>query len=130
MVWPNVCLRRGKTPLAILGFRTAKEAFFTAEFAALGVKTLLATEDGTLGQKGFVTDALLTHGGYSYFYACGPQPMLKEVAAATSTSGQLSFEERMGCGFGACMGCSCQTKSGSKRICKEGPVLVKEDILW
>lgn len=113
---------------AILGFDTKSEIFLKDEFEKIGVDTVVTTVDGSFGIKGFVTDAL--KGGYSYFYTCGPEPMLKAVFNATDTSGQFSFEERMGCGFGACMGCSCKTVTGYKRICKEGPVLFKEDILW
>ena len=121
----------GKKPTVILGFNTAGDVFYEEEFKALGVKTLIATADGSIGVKGFVTDAMkLLDKDYTYFYTCGPLPMLKAVYDATETSGELSFEERMGCGFGACMGCSCKTKYGNKRICKDGPVLVKEDIIW
>ena len=119
----------GKDVTVILGFNTADEVFYEAEFAALGCTTIVATADGSRGVKGFVTDAM-SGSDYTYFYTCGPEPMLKAVYRATTTSGQFSFEERMGCGFGACMGCSCKTVTGNKRICKEGPVLVKEDILW
>ncbi len=123
------CLKNeGKDVTAVLGFNTADEVFGTKEFEALGINTVLATADGSLGKKGFVTDVLPD--SYTYFYTCGPEPMLKAVYGKTVTSGQLSFEERMGCGFGACMGCSCKTKYGSKRICKDGPVLVKEEIIW
>ncbi|MBQ8828443.1 MAG: dihydroorotate dehydrogenase electron transfer subunit [Clostridia bacterium] len=121
----------GKKPTVILGFNTAGDVFYEEEFKALGVKTLIATADGSIGVKGFVTDAMkLLDKDYTYFYTCGPLPMLKAVYDATETSGELSFEERMGCGFGACMGCSCKTKYGNKRICKDGPVLVKEEIIW
>lgn len=120
----------GKNTVAILGFNKAEEVFYKDEFEALGVKTYVATVDGSVGVKGFVTDALKEIGEYSYFYTCGPEPMLKALYNATDVSGQLSFEERMGCGFGACMGCSCKTKYGNKRICKDGPVLVKEEIIW
>ncbi len=123
-------IKRGKTVTAILGFNTEKEAFYLKEFASLGVKTLVTAIDGTIGIKGFVTDAMKLVDTYDYFYTCGPEPMLKAVFAATTTSGQFSFEERMGCGFGACMGCTCKTVTGYKRICKEGPVLNKEEILW
>ncbi len=122
-------IAQGKEVTAILGFNKKEEIFFEDEFKALGCKTVVATADGSYGVKGFVTDALRDI-GYSYFYTCGPEPMLKAVYRASSTSGQFSFERRMGCGFGACMGCSCKTITGNKRICKEGPVLVKEDILW
>ena len=119
----------GKDVTAILGFNTADEVFGEEDFVALGCKTVVTTVDGSYGTKGFVTDAM-GDVDYTYFYTCGPEPMLKAVYRATVTSGQFSFEERMGCGFGACMGCSCKTVTGNKRICKEGPVLVKEDILW
>ena len=103
--------------------------FYSKEFEALGAKVIVATADGSMGIKGFVTTAM-DGVDYSYFYTCGPEPMLKAVYKATTTSGQMSFEERMGCGFGACMGCSCKTLTGYKRICKEGPVMEKEEILW
>lgn len=121
-------LKAGKTPVAILGFNKREEIFYEDRFQALGVETTVTTVDGSYGTKGFVTDAL--PGDCDYFCACGPLPMLKAVCAAAATSGQLSLEERMGCGFGACMGCSCETKYGNKRICKDGPVLEKEEIIW
>ena len=123
-------LAEGKQPTVILGFNTKTEAFYLKEFQQLGTKVLVATADGSLGTKGFVTDVVKSLRDYTYFYTCGPEPMLKALSDCTITSGELSFEERMGCGFGACMGCSCQTKYGNKRICKEGPVLEKEEILW
>ena len=113
----------------ILGFNTKSEIFYEEEFKALGCEVTVTTVDGSYGVKGFVTTALETM-DYSYFYTCGPEPMLKAVHKASKTSGQMSFEERMGCGFGACMGCSCKTLTGYKRICKEGPVKKKEEILW
>ena len=118
----------GKQVSVILGFNTQSEIFYENEFKALGCHVTVTTVDGSYGVKGFVTDALPAN--YTYFYTCGPEPMLKAVYKATSTSGQMSFEERMGCGFGACMGCSCKTITGYKRICKEGPVMRKEEILW
>ena len=118
----------GKKVTVILGFNTASEIFYEAEFKALGCCVTVTTVDGSYGTKGFVTDALPAN--YTHFYTCGPEPMLKAVYKATTTSGQMSFEERMGCGFGACMGCSCKTLTGYKRICKEGPVMMKEEILW
>lgn len=121
-------LAAGKTPSAVLGFNTESEIFYEDQFRKLGIETVVTTVDGSYGQKGFVTDALPE--SYDYFCACGPLPMLKAVYNASSTSGLLSFEERMGCGFGACMGCSCKTKYGSKRICKDGPVLEKGEIIW
>ena len=114
---------------AVLGFNSANEVFYDDMFRALGAEVILATADGSRGIKGFVTDAMAGL-DYSYFYACGPEPMLKAVWRTAKGSGQLSFEKRMGCGFGACMGCSCRTITGSKRICKEGPVLTKEEIRW
>lgn len=120
----------GKKVSVILGFNTKSEAFYKAEFEAVGAQVFVTTADGSEGIKGFVTDAFDRVGEYTHFYACGPEPMLKAVCDNTETSGQLSFEERMGCGFGACMGCSCKTKYGNKRICKDGPILVKEEIVW
>ncbi len=118
----------GKQVQVVLGFNTKDEVFYEEEFRALGATVTVTTADGSHGVKGFVTNALPD--AYSYFYTCGPEPMLKALYKATSTSGQFSFEERMGCGFGACMGCSCKVITGYKRICKEGPVLRKEEILW
>ena len=119
----------GKRPTVILGFGKADEVFFKEEFEALGLTVLVTTVDGSYGIKGFVTDAMAGL-DYTYFYTCGPEPMLKAIYDKTSTSGQFSFEERMGCGFGACMGCTCKTKYGNKRICRDGPVLEKEEIIW
>jgi len=113
----------------VLGFNTAAEIFYEEEFKALGCNVTVTTVDGSYGVKGFVT-TVLENLDYTYFYTCGPEPMLKAVYKASATSGQMSFEERMGCGFGACMGCSCKTLTGYKRICKEGPVMKKEEILW
>jgi len=122
-------VEKGKKVAVVLGFRTESEVFFTDEFTALGAKVVVATEDGSFGLRGFATDAAaaLEH---DYFYACGPEPMLKAMCRATAAPGQLSFEARMGCGFGACMGCSCRTVTGFKRICREGPVMRKEDLIW
>ena len=122
-------LGEGKRVTAILGFNTKDEIFFQEEFKALGADVLVTTVDGSAGIKGFVTDAL-SQIDYTYYYCCGPLPMLKAVFDAGATPGQLSFEERMGCGFGACMGCSKQTKNGVKRLCKDGPVLLSEEVLW
>ena len=119
----------GRQVSVILGFNTAADVFCADEFRALGAQVHITTADGSVGTKGFVTDAMRGM-EYTYTYACGPEPMLRAVYAAAQTSGQYSFEERMGCGFGACMGCSCKTKYGNKRICKDGPVLVKEEIIW
>lgn len=123
-------LAEGKCPTAVLGFNKADEVFYAGEFENLGVRTIVCTADGSVGVRGFVTDAIATLSGYSFYYACGPEPMLRAVHALCPCGGQLSFEERMGCGFGACMGCSCKTKYGNKRICKDGPVLDKEEIVW
>ena len=122
-------LAQGKKVTVILGFNTESEIFYEKEFMALGADVIVTTVDGSRGIKGFVTDALKML-DYTYFYTCGPEPMLKAVYKASVTSGQMSFEKRMGCGFGACMGCSCKTLTGYKRICKEGPVMRKEEILW
>ena len=121
-------IAKGKDVTVILGFNKQDEIFYEMEFRALGANVIVATADGSYGVKGFVTDALPED--YTYFYTCGPEPMLKAVWKATKTSGQMSFEERMGCGFGACMGCSCKTLTGYKRICREGPVMRQEEILW
>ena len=122
-------IAQGKKVSVILGFNTQSEVFYEEEFKALGADVTVTTVDGSYGTKGFVTDALKEI-DYTYFYTCGPEPMLKAVYKASRTSGQMSFEKRMGCGFGACMGCSCKTLTGYKRICKEGPVMRKEEILW
>ena len=122
-------ISEGKKPSVILGFNTKDEVFCKEEFAKLGVKVTVTTVDGSEGIKGFVTDAMKDE-EYSYFYTCGPEPMLKAIYKASVTDGQFSFEERMGCGFGACMGCTCKTKYGYKRICRDGPVLFKEEIVW
>ena len=118
----------GKKVTVILGFNTFDEVFYEKEFISLGAEVFVTTVDGSYGIKGFVTDAMDVD--YSYFYTCGPEPMLKAIYNKSKTSGQFSFEERMGCGFGACMGCSCKTLYGNTRICKDGPVLVKEEIIW
>lgn len=122
-------IKDGQKVSVVLGFNTGKEIFYEQEFKALGCETYVTTVDGSYGIQGFVTDAMKDI-DYDYFYTCGPLPMFKAVYNATETSGQFSFEERMGCGFGACMGCSCKTKYGNKRICKDGPVFVKEEIIW
>ena len=121
-------INKGKTVSVVLGFNTASEVFCEEEFKALGAVVAVTTADGSYGVKGFVTNALPK--GADYFYACGPEPMLKALHKALDCPGEMSFEERMGCGFGACMGCSCKTLTGNKRICKEGPVLKKEELLW
>ena len=122
-------LAEGKPVTVILGFNTASEIFYEKEFQDLGATVLVTTVDGSHGIKGFVTNAM-EQVDYSYFFTCGPMPMFRAIEAVAKTSGQYSFEERMGCGFGACMGCSCKTKYGNKRICKDGPVLEKEEIIW
>jgi len=119
----------GKQVTVILGFNTKDEIFYEEEFKALGVTVHVATADGSYGTKGFVTDVMKDL-SYSYFFTCGPMPMFKAIEKVAVTSGQYSFEERMGCGFGACMGCTCKTKYGNKRICKDGPVLEREEIVW
>lgn len=122
-------MAEGKKVSVILGFNTKSEVFYEEEFKALGCDVTVTTVDGSYGMKGFVTDALKEM-TYTYFYTCGPEPMLRAVYDRSATSGQFSFEERMGCGFGACMGCTCETKYGNKRICRDGPVLEKEEIIW
>ena len=122
-------ISEGKEVSVVLGFNTKSEVFYKNEFEALGAKVYVTTVDGSMGIKGFVTNAL-PEIDYSYVFTCGPEPMLKALYKSINTSGQFSFEERMGCGFGACMGCSCKTVTGYKRICKDGPVLEKEEILW
>ena len=122
-------IAEGKKVSVVLGFNTKEEVFCEEDFKALGADVFVTTVDGSYGIKGFVTDAMKDI-DYSYFYTCGPEPMLKAIFKVSATSGQFSFEERMGGGFGACMGCSCKTVTGYKRICKEGPVIKKEEILW
>ncbi len=122
-------ISEGKKVTIILGFNTKDEIFYEEEFKNLGAKVFVTTVDGSYGIRGFVTDAMADL-SYTHICTCGPEPMLKAVYKAAKTGGQFSFEERMGCGFGACMGCSCKTITGYKRICKEGPVMKKEEILW
>ena len=122
-------INEGKKVTVVLGFNTKEEIFLEDDFKALGAEVKVATADGSYGVKGFVTDAMKDI-DYTYFFTCGPMPMFKAIEAVATTSGQYSFEERMGCGFGACMGCSCKTKYGNKRICKDGPVLEREEIIW
>ncbi len=124
-------LAQGKKVSVVLGFNTAAEVFYADEFRQLGAEVYVSTADGSVGVKGFVTDAIRESGvTFDYFYACGPLPMLKALCDNCTQRGELSFEERMGCGFGACMGCSCKTLTGNKRICKEGPVMRREEIIW
>lgn len=128
----NLCkilISMGKKPTVILGFNKKEEIFYNDMFAKLGANTIVTTADGSYGIQGFVTDAMKDT-DYDYFYTCGPEPMFKAIESVANTEGQFSFEERMGCGFGACMGCSCKTKYGTKRICKDGPVLFREEIIW
>ncbi len=122
-------IAEGKKPHALLGFNTKQEIFLENAFRSLKIPVTVTTADGSCGVKGFVTESL-KNTRHDYYFACGPEPMLKAVYRASSADGQMSFERRMGCGFGACMGCSCRTVSGYKRICKDGPVLKKEEILW
>ena len=124
-------IAQGKRVTVVLGFNTASEVFYQSEFEALGAKVIVATADGSAGCKGFVTDAIAQNNiEAEYFYSCGPLPMLRALTTALDIPGEISLEERMGCGFGICMGCSIQTASGAKRVCKEGPVFKKEEILW
>ncbi len=128
----NLCkklISQGKEPTVIIGFNTKDEVFYENEFKELGAKVYVTTADGSYGTKGFVTDVMKDM-EYTYFYTCGPEPMFRAIDKVATKSGEYSFEERMGCGFGACMGCSCKTLTGNKRICKEGPVMKREEILW
>lgn len=123
-------LEQGKKPTMIMGFNKKSEIFYEDEFKALGMDVLVTTADGSYGIKGFVTDGMRTLDAPSFVYACGPLPMLRAVYAETEIPGEYSFEQRMGCGFGACMGCTTMTKNGPKRICKDGPILSREEIIW
>ena len=124
-------IARGRKVSVVLGFNTEKEVFYAEEFRSLGADVYVSTADGSVGTKGFVTDAIRENGvDFDFFYSCGPLPMLKALCDCTDVKGELSFEERMGCGFGACMGCSCKTLAGNKRICKDGPVMKREEIIW
>ena len=124
-------IARGRKVSVVLGFNTAKEVFYAEEFRSLGAEVYVSTAAGSVGTKGFVTDAIRENGvDFDFFYSCGPLPMLKALCDCTDVKGELSFEERMGCGFGACMGCSCKTLAGNKRICKDGPVMKREEIIW
>lgn len=123
-------ISEGKKPTVILGFNSKEDIFYKEEFEKLGVEVYISTVDGSVGTKGFVTDVMKTISDFTYFYACGPIRMLKAVCDATNVAGEVSLEERMGCGFGACMGCTIQTKKGNKRVCREGPVFNKEDLIW
>ena len=124
-------LDAGMQPTIALGFRTAKDVYYLDEFVKLGCRLLIATEDGSMGTKGFVTDCIKAVPECDYVFTCGPLPMLKAVHSLPQLlDGQFSFEARMGCGFGACMGCTVPTKNGYKRVCKDGPILFKEEIVW
>ena len=122
-------ISEGKNVTVVLGFNSKDDVFYENEFRALGADVHIATADGTYGIKGFVTDVIKDM-QYTFFYTCGPEPMFRAMHKIMNTPGQDSFEERMGCGFGACMGCSCKTLTGNKRICKEGPVMESEEIIW
>lgn len=129
----NLCkklVKANKKPVVVLGFNSEEDVFYEEEFKNLGAEVHISTADGSYETKGFVTDIIKNLENYTYYYACGPIPMLKAIYDSAQGTGELSFEERMGCGFGACMGCSCKTKYGNKRICKDGPVLKKEEIIW
>jgi len=124
-------IAKGKKVTVVAGFRSSAELFYEEEFKALGVNLLIATEDGSKGTKGFVTDAIRESGvSYDYIYSCGPMPMMRALCKATTAPGQMSLEERMGCGFGICMGCTIQTTKGPRRVCKDGPVFNREEITW
>ena len=123
-------IKEGKEPIVILGFNSKDDIFYKEEFEKLGEKVHNSTDDGSIGTKGFVTDIMKEIKDFTYFYACGPMVMLKAVCDATNAQGEVSLEERMGCGFGACMGCTIKTKEGYKRVCKQGPVFCKEELIW
>lgn len=123
-------IANGKKPTVVLGFASKDDVFYEQELKDLGIDVYIATVDGSYGTKGFVTDIIRNLNDYTYFYACGPMPMLKALTNEVGISGQLSLEERMGCGFGACMGCTIKTKNGYKRVCKEGPVFRREELIW
>ena len=124
-------IAKGRKVSVVLGFNKADEVFYADEFKALGADVYVSTADGSMGVKGFVTDAIREANiDFDYFYSCGPLPMLKALCGCCEQDGELSFEERMGCGFGACMGCSCKTLTGNKRICKDGPVMKRGEIIW
>ncbi len=126
----KVLIEQGAKPVVLLGFGSKDEVFYEEEFKKLGAEVYISTVDGSYGTKGFVTDIIKNLEGYTYYYACGPMNMLKAVYDIAEGDGEFSFEERMGCGFGACMGCTCKTKYVNKRICKDGPVMRKEEIVW
>lgn len=129
----NLCkklVEQGKNPIVVLGFGNVDDVFYEEKFKEMGAEVYISTVDGSYGTKGFVTDIVKDLKDYTYYYTCGPKNMLKAVYDTATTDGELSFEEKMGCGFGACMGCTCETTKGNKRICKEGPVLKKEEIIW
>lgn len=124
-------IKAGKRPVAILGFNTAADVVWAEEFRKAGIETFITTVSGEVGEKGFVTDCRECHDqAHEYFYACGPMPMLKALCGVMEIPGELSLDERMACGYGVCMCCSLETRSGAKRICKEGPVFKKEDLIW
>ena len=124
-------IAKGRKVSVVLGFNKADEVFYADEFKALGADVYVSTADGSMGTKGFVTDTIREENiDFDYFYSCGPLPMLKALCGCCEQDGELSFEERMGCGFGACMGCSCKTLTGNKRICKDGPVMKRGEIIW
>jgi dihydroorotate dehydrogenase electron transfer subunit len=124
-------IARGKDVTVVLGFNTETEIFYADKFEELGAKVIMATADGSVGVKGFVTDAIRESGvDADYFYSCGPLPMLKALCNTLEISGEVSLEERMGCGFGICMGCSIHTTKGAKRVCKDGPIFKKEEVIW
>ncbi|NMD37830.1 MAG: dihydroorotate dehydrogenase electron transfer subunit [Christensenellaceae bacterium] len=119
-------IEAGQKPKVVLGFNSSKDVFLHEDFQALGIELIVCTVDGSYGQKGMVTDFITNA---EYIYACGPLPMLNALSK-TTIDGQFSFETRMCCGFGACMGCTMLTKKGAQRVCKEGPIFYKEDIIW
>ena len=124
---------RGKKVTAVLGFNKAEEIILVDEFRRVCDEVVISTADGSVGVKGFVTDAIREmagRAGHDYFYTCGPMVMMKAVCAVLDEPGEASLEERMGCGAGFCYGCSIQTKNGPRRVCKDGPVFKKEELIW
>lgn len=121
----------GKKVSVVLGFNKAEEIILIEEYRKMGVEPGIATLDGSAGTKGFVGDVIARMSPeYDRFYCCGPLPMMKAVCESLPTGGEASLEERMGCGAGFCYGCTRMTRGGAKRICKDGPVFDKEEIIW
>lgn len=123
-------VKQGVEVTTVLGFNSKENVFYEDKFKELG-NCYIATMDGSVGQKGTVVDVINQVGlTFDTYYTCGPEPMLKALVKEYPDNGQLSFEARMGCGFGACMGCSCKVKEKPyKRICVEGSVLSSSEVI-